>query len=189
MYLGEGAYGVEAAVAHLLRQVREGPERSTKPRRIAGILQTWRNAPTVEHGARQAAPVLRAAADGRQGLHHAEGGRRRQGAADRAAASTDAAADSVAPYFLEEVRKELEGRYGAKALYENGLTVQTALDLQAAGRGATARSTRACGASITSTGFRKPRRNVARRKAHARRIQAPALGPPVRASATSSRRS
>jgi penicillin-binding protein 1A len=37
---------------------------------------------------------------------------------------------TIAPYFLEEVRKELEGRYGAKQLYENGLTVQTALDLK-----------------------------------------------------------
>ena len=37
---------------------------------------------------------------------------------------------TIAPYFLEEVRKELEGRYGAKQLYENGLTIQTALDLR-----------------------------------------------------------
>ena len=37
---------------------------------------------------------------------------------------------SVAPYFNEEVRKELEARYGAKQLYENGLSVQTGLDLR-----------------------------------------------------------
>ncbi len=36
---------------------------------------------------------------------------------------------SMAPYFLEEVRKYLEAKYGAKALYENGLTVRTSLDL------------------------------------------------------------
>ncbi len=35
---------------------------------------------------------------------------------------------SVAPYFLEEVRKHLERQYGAKALYENGLAVTTTLD-------------------------------------------------------------
>jgi len=37
-------------------------------------------------------------------------------------------AASVAPYFVEEVRRQLEARYGAKALYENGLNVRTTLD-------------------------------------------------------------
>jgi penicillin-binding protein 1A len=40
------------------------------------------------------------------------------------------ASNTIAPYFLEEVRKYIETTYGAKALYENGLTVQTALDLR-----------------------------------------------------------
>lgn len=35
---------------------------------------------------------------------------------------------SIAPYYLEEVRKHLERQYGAKALYENGLSVTTTLD-------------------------------------------------------------
>ncbi|MGE0448672.1 MAG: penicillin-binding protein 1A [Vicinamibacterales bacterium] len=35
---------------------------------------------------------------------------------------------SIAPYFLEEVRKHLEREYGAKALYESGLAVKTTLD-------------------------------------------------------------
>ena len=88
-------------------------------------------------------------------------------------AEPPAQTSSVAPYFLEEVRKELEGRYGAKQLYENGLTVQTALDLRlqdAANR----RSTTACAGSTSaaasasrgatssprgtrSTSFRQPR--------------------------------
>ena len=38
-------------------------------------------------------------------------------------------AGSVAPYFVEEVRKRLEQRYGAKALYESGLAVTTTLDV------------------------------------------------------------
>ena len=37
-------------------------------------------------------------------------------------------APSVAPYFVEQVRQHLEARYGAKALYENGLQVRTTLD-------------------------------------------------------------
>src|SRR4029453_18809292 len=39
-------------------------------------------------------------------------------------------AGSVAPYFVEEVRKRLEQRYGAKALYESGLAVTTTLDVR-----------------------------------------------------------
>ena len=41
---------------------------------------------------------------------------------------------SVAPYFVEDVRKALEQKYGADVLYEAGLRVQTTLDaeLQAA---------------------------------------------------------
>ena len=35
---------------------------------------------------------------------------------------------SFAPYYLEEVRKHLENRYGAQQLYESGLTVRTPLD-------------------------------------------------------------
>src|SRR3954452_11239084 len=34
----------------------------------------------------------------------------------------------AAPYFAEEVRRELVARYGEKALYEGGLTVRTSLD-------------------------------------------------------------
>ena len=35
---------------------------------------------------------------------------------------------SIAPFYLEEVRKHLEREYGAKALYESGLAVTTTLD-------------------------------------------------------------
>ena len=34
----------------------------------------------------------------------------------------------IAPFFVEEVRKHLERQYGAKVLYEDGLTVTTTLD-------------------------------------------------------------
>ena len=66
---------------------------------------------------------------------------------------------SVAPYFLEEVRKHLEARYGAKALYEKGLTVRTGLDvkLQQAANKAVDRGIRRVD---KRRGFRKPRRNV-----------------------------
>ena len=66
---------------------------------------------------------------------------------------------SVAPYFLEEVRKYLEAKYGAKALYESGLTVTTPLDikLQQAANKAVDRGLRRVD---KRRGFRKPRRNI-----------------------------
>lgn len=36
---------------------------------------------------------------------------------------------AIAPYFVEEIRKRLEQQYGAKALYESGLVVNTTLDV------------------------------------------------------------
>ena len=67
--------------------------------------------------------------------------------------------NSAAPYFLEEVRKELEARYGAKQLYENGLSIQTGLDVHLQDA-----ATAALDAGLRRVdkrrGFRKPRRNV-----------------------------
>ncbi len=37
---------------------------------------------------------------------------------------------SIAPYFVEEIRKGLEEKYGADALYQAGLRVQTTLDAE-----------------------------------------------------------
>jgi penicillin-binding protein 1A len=39
-------------------------------------------------------------------------------------------AQSIAPYFVEDVRKMLEQKYGADALYQAGLRVQTTLDAE-----------------------------------------------------------
>jgi penicillin-binding protein 1A len=66
---------------------------------------------------------------------------------------------TIAPYFLEEVRKHLESRYGAKPLYQSGLTVTTTLDvgLQEAANRAVARGLRQLD---KRRGYRQPRRNV-----------------------------
>ncbi len=37
--------------------------------------------------------------------------------------------DSLAPYFVEEIRRYLEGRYGSDQVHEGGLKVYTALDM------------------------------------------------------------
>jgi penicillin-binding protein 1A len=66
---------------------------------------------------------------------------------------------SAAPYFLEEVRRELEGRYGAKQLYENGLSIHTAIDLRLQ-EAATQSLHDGLRRIDKRRGFRKPRRNV-----------------------------
>jgi penicillin-binding protein 1A len=67
---------------------------------------------------------------------------------------------SVAPYFVEEIRKSLEHKYGAKALYEAGLAVQTTLDpvLQEAANVAVDRGLRRI--DKRRSGYRRPARNV-----------------------------
>ncbi len=66
---------------------------------------------------------------------------------------------SIAPYFLEEVRKHLEARYGAKRLYESGLSVKTTLNpmLQDAANRAVANGLRRID---KRRGYRRTTRNV-----------------------------
>src|SRR5207344_523721 len=65
----------------------------------------------------------------------------------------------IAPFFVEEVRKHLERQYGAKVLYENGLTVTTTLDpkLQGIANRAIEHGLRAYD---KRHGYRRPARNV-----------------------------
>jgi penicillin-binding protein 1A len=158
IYFGHGAYGVEAA-SQLYFRKRAKDLSLEEAATIAGIIQgNVRQSPFVNPEATR---------------------RRRNYALDRMATEgfiTPDVADttkqkpivvagdptgegSVAPYFLEEVRKYLEAKYGAKALYENGLTVRTGLDLklQQAANHAVDRGLRRVD---KRRGFRRPRRNV-----------------------------
>ena len=65
----------------------------------------------------------------------------------------------IAPFFVEEVRKHLERQYGAKVLYENGLSVTTTLDarLQELANRAIEHGLRRYD---KRHGFRRPKRNV-----------------------------
>jgi len=67
---------------------------------------------------------------------------------------------SIAPYFIEDIRKTLEQTYGADALYQAGLQVQTTLDadLQAAANVAVDRGLRRV--DKRRSGYRRPARNV-----------------------------
>jgi penicillin-binding protein 1A len=157
MYLGEGAYGVEAASRTYFGKSAKDltlDEAAT----IAGLFQTWRNAPTVnmDRAKRRRAYVLDRMAEERYiTLKEAEDAKARP----IVLAAAPAASNSIAAYFVEEVRKDLESRYGAKQLYENGLSVQTALDvrLQEAASAALDAGLRRVD---KRRGFRKPRRNI-----------------------------
>src|SRR4030095_16171392 len=67
---------------------------------------------------------------------------------------------SIAPYFVADIRKMLEQKYGADALYQTGHRVQTTLDvdLQEAANAAIDRGLRLI--DKRKNGFRKPARNI-----------------------------
>ena len=67
--------------------------------------------------------------------------------------------NSVAPYFIEEVRQHVEQKYGVAGLYEEGLTVHTTLDtrLQRAANRAVQAGLRV---HDKRRGFRPPARNI-----------------------------
>jgi penicillin-binding protein 1A len=158
IYFGHGAYGVEAA-SQLYFRKRAKDLNLEEAATIAGIIQgNVRQSPFVNP---EATKRRRNYALERMAL---EGFIARE-AADAAKAKPvlvggdPASEGSVAPYFLEEVRKYLEAKYGAKALYESGLTVTTPLDikLQQAANKAVDRGLRRVD---KRRGFRKPRRNI-----------------------------
>ncbi len=126
---GHGTYGVEAA-ARLYFGKSAKDVTLEEAALLAGIIQApARHSPYVNLHQRHAAAQLRARPDGRRRLHHARARRAGEEGADRhrrpARASTP-----TPPFFVEEVRQQLEERYGAQQLYENGLAVYTTLDLK-----------------------------------------------------------
>jgi penicillin-binding protein 1A len=158
IYYGHGAYGVEAASQLYFRK----PARALnleEAATIAGIIQgNVRQSPFVNPEAtrRRRNYALQRMAD--------EGFITREAAEEAKLKPVAVGGDptgegSAAPYFLEEVRKYLEAKYGAKQLYESGLTVKTGLDmkLQLAANQAVDRGLRRVD---KRRGFRKPRRNV-----------------------------
>ena len=158
--MGHGAYGVEAgAQLYFSKSARDVTLEEAAT--LAAIVQTpARLSPYVNPDqalARRNNYVLqRMAAEGF--ISHQE--------AEEAAArplvvrGQPAATPSMAPYFGEEIRKVLERDYGADALYEAGLRVQTTLDfgLQEAANEALDRGLRQI--DKRRSGYRKPERNV-----------------------------
>jgi penicillin-binding protein 1A len=159
MYFGHGVYGVESA-ARLYFGKSAKDVNLEEAALLAGILQgNVRQSPYVNM---DAALRRRNYTLGRM----AEVGFISQAEADATKkkpilvrGDLPAQTSSAAPYFLEEIRKELESRYGAKQLYENGLSIQSAIDLRLQDA-----ATQALDEGLRRIdkrrGFRKPRRNV-----------------------------
>ena len=133
--MGHGAYGVEAG-AQLYFEKSARDLTLEEAATIAAIVQTpARLSPFVNPDqtlARRNDYVLPRMAD--------EGLISREEAEEAAARSLVVLGQrtrdrSIAPYFGEEIRKALERTYGADALYQAGLRVQTTLDVGLQGSG------------------------------------------------------
>jgi penicillin-binding protein 1A len=158
MYLGHGAYGVEAA-SRLYFNKTTKQLTLDEAALIAGLFQLpERQSPFVDmkRATQRRNVVLQRMADERY-LTQAQ--------ADAAKQKTIVTRGQpnqppgIAPFFVEEVRKHLEREYGAKVLYENGLSVTTTLDvgLQNAANGAIERGLRRYD---KRHGYRRAKRNV-----------------------------
>ena len=127
IYWGHGAYGVEAA-----SQVYFG-----KPVSQLNLEEAALIAGIIQGNARQSPYVNMDAAMRRRNYalqRMADEGYITQAQAEEAklkpivTRGEPGQGSTVAPYYIEEVRKYVETKYGAKALYENGLTIRTTLD-------------------------------------------------------------
>jgi penicillin-binding protein 1A len=159
MYFGHGAYGVEAASQLYFR--KPAKELTLEEAAlIAGILQgNVRQSPYVNPEAarrRRNYALERMAEEGFISREEADAAEQKP-IVTRGEPGQET---SIAPYFLEEVRKYLEAKYGAKALYENGLTVRTSLDpeLQRAANAAVDHGLRQV--ARRRGAWRKPARNI-----------------------------
>jgi penicillin-binding protein 1A len=159
MYFGHGAYGVEAA-SRLYFAKSAKDLTIEEAALIAGILQgNVRQSPYVNMDAalRRRNYTLDRMAEVHFITPQQAADAKKKPIVTRGDPAMQSA--TIAPYFLEEVRKELEARYGAKQLYENGLTVQTALDLKLQDL-----ANRALDQGLRRIdhihGFRQPRRNI-----------------------------
>ena len=158
MYLGHGAYGVEAA-SRLYFQKSNKQLGLEEAALIAGIFQTpERQSPFVDmkRATSRRNVVLQRMADERYITQAEADAAKQRPIVTRGQPNQP---PGMAPYFVEEVRKHLEKQYGAKVLYENGLAVRTTLDagLQDLANKALEHGLRSYD---KRHGWRKPTRNV-----------------------------
>ena len=129
MYFGHGVYGVEAASRLYFGKSAKDLEVG-EAAMIAGILQgNVRQSPFVNMDAavrRRNYTLGRMAEVGYITPEVAEAERKKP----IVIRGEPSHSGTIAPYFVEDLRKELEQAYGAKQLYENGLSIQTGLNVK-----------------------------------------------------------
>ena len=161
--LGHGAYGVEAA-SHLYFDKPAKDLTIEEAAVIAGIIQApGRLSPFVNPKAtlmRRNYTLARMAEEGYISDEESKEAQQRP----LVLQGQQRPEPSVAPYFVEEIRKSLEQEYGADALYQNGLQVQTTLDaeMQEAANRAVDRGLRRL--DKRHSGFRKVRNILAEKR-------------------------
>jgi penicillin-binding protein 1A len=162
MYLGHGAYGVEAA-SRLYFGKSNKQLTLEEAALIAGIFQTpERQSPFVDMKratSRRNIVLQRMADEGYITPAQANAAK----AKPIITRGQPNQPPGIAPFFVEEIRKHLEQQYGAKVLYENGLSVTTTLDLKLQEA-----ANQAVEAGLRSYdkrhGWRRPARNVIRER-------------------------
>ncbi len=158
MLFGHGTYGVEAASRLYFGKSAKNLELE-EAALLAGIIQSpARQSPYVNLNAATIRRnyVLQRMADEGYITQAVADGTRKKPIVTRGQPTAPA---GIAPFFVEEVRKHLERQYGAKALYESGLSVTTTLD--ATLQGAANRAVEAGLRRIDKRrGYRRPVRNV-----------------------------
>ncbi|MBP1636367.1 MAG: mrcA 2 [Acidobacteria bacterium] len=158
IYFGHGAYGVEAA-SRLYFDKRSKDLSLGEAAVIAGIIQLpERQSPFVDvrRATRRRNYVLARMAEEKYITRQQAESASREPIVVRGHLPQG---ESIAPFYVEEVRKYLERKYGAKQLYEKGLSVYTSLDPQlqlAAGQALDA----GLRALDKRRGFRRPARNL-----------------------------
>jgi len=127
MYLGHGAYGVEAA-SRLYFNKSNRQLSLEEAALIAGLFKlNERGSPFVDmrRAVQRRNLVLQRMADERYISQAQLEAAKQKPIVTRGQPNRP---PGIAPFFVEEVRKHLEYQYGAKILYENGLSVTTTLD-------------------------------------------------------------
>jgi penicillin-binding protein 1A len=158
MYLGHGAYGVEAASRMYFNKSNK-QLLLEEAALIAGIFQTpERQSPYVDikRATNRRNVVLQRMTDEHYITQAEADAAKQKPVVTRGQPNQP---PGIAPFFVEEVRKRLERQYGAKVLYENGLSVRTTLDatMQEAANRAIERGLRRVD---KRHGYRRPKRNV-----------------------------
>jgi len=127
MYLGHGAYGVEAASRLYFNKTNKDLTLD-EAALLAGLFQLpERQSPYVDmKRAMQRRNVVLQRMVAERYVTQAQADEAKKRPIVTRGQPTQP--PGIAPFFVEEVRKHLERRYGAKILYEAGLTVQTTID-------------------------------------------------------------